>query len=441
VAFDVVVKAFFTDSGLSAGLATANDQLQRLKKSGPDAAMGVRGVEQGVRMLAFQAAGLPGPLGRIAAGLLQLGGGNALVLGVVAGVGAIGLAIRLMSQDARDNAAAQEEMLKKLGQLGPHAQATAARIRIAELERLRDTPTLLERGGTLVKGLLGPALGGASLAEQRQAIERQIAEQKMLLGSALGTVAKPGQEAQRGANLQVREALSRNVLGVDQGTDTAVTERIRRLRLEYEHIPPALAAVIAATERHAAELTLASTATRAAQEQTDEATIRNQMLGASEEAVTEALRRHKLELQGMAPALAAQVAGQERAAASNIKSANVLRTQLPQAFGAIAAAATQGFANMAQTIVQQFAGIVANLPGISPVGAGILGIVGSLFGSLFGGGHKDPVPVKVTNPEDFNRGPDRVTEIIVSPGGEELRRTRYEISRRARLDATDRSGG
>ena len=52
-------------------------------------------------------------MGRVAGGLLQLSGGNALVLGVVAGIGAIGLAIRLLSQDARDNAVAQDEMIKK----------------------------------------------------------------------------------------------------------------------------------------------------------------------------------------------------------------------------------------------------------------------------------------------------------------------------------------
>ena len=428
------------DNGLSAGLAKANERLKELGKSGPGAGAGLRAAEQGVRSLAFQAAGLPGPLGRVASGLLALAGGNALVLGVVAGISAIGLAIRLLSQDTRDNAKAQEEMTKKLAQLGPHGEAMAARLRIAELERQRDRPTPLDRLERAKKFMLSTSIL-PNLAEQDQDIERQIAEQRQILAKGLLGLGKPGAEAQRAAALGLGEARTRAQLAAEGTTATAVAERIRALRLEYEHIPPALAAAIAARERFTAELNLETTAFADAREQTTEADIRTRMLTASEDAVTEAIRRHKLELQGMAPAVAAQVAGQERAAASNIKSANVLRTQVPQAFAAIAGAATQGFANMAQTIVQQFSGIVANLPGVSPLGAGFIGVVGGLLGSLFGR-HREPVPVKVTNPEDLRRGPDRVTEIIVAADtGEELRRTRYEISRRQRLDATDRSGG
>jgi len=388
-------------------------------------------------------------MGRVAGGLLQLGGGSALMIAAVAGLGLVGLAIRALTQDARDNAVAQEEMTKKLSQIGPHGEAMAARVRIADLERQRDNPNVLERASQSGRERLRAltlGFAGASTTEIREEFERQIAEQRIIIAQAEGQLGKPGQQAHSAAIQQVREALSRSVMGGDvghnvQGTDTAVTERIRRLRLEYEHIPPALAAVIAATERHAAELVLESTAARSAQEQTDESVIRSRMLGASEEAVTEAIREHKLELQGLAPAVAAQIAGQERAAAANIKTANVLRTQVPQAFAAIAGAAVQGFSNMAQTIVQQFAGIVANLPGVSPLGAGVIGVVGGFLGGLFGR-HREPVPVKVTNPEDLRRGPDRVTEIIVSANtGEELRRTRYEIGRGKRLDATDRSGG
>src|SRR5438034_4917536 len=153
MAFDVVVRSFWTDSGLSAGLASANEKLRLLGRSGPNAATGLRSVEMGARMLAFQAVGLPGPLGRVAGGMLQLSGGSALMLAVVAGLGLAGAAIRDLTQDARENAAAQDAMIQKLGQLGPHGEAAAARIRLAELERQRNDPTFFENALRNAKAL------------------------------------------------------------------------------------------------------------------------------------------------------------------------------------------------------------------------------------------------------------------------------------------------
>lgn len=98
MAFDALVRFFFTDSGLSAGLAKANAALAQVGRSGPGARAGLRAAEQGMRALAFEAAGLGGPMGRISAGLLQLGGGSALVLGAVAGIGAVAGAYKLAAQ-------------------------------------------------------------------------------------------------------------------------------------------------------------------------------------------------------------------------------------------------------------------------------------------------------------------------------------------------------
>lgn len=98
MAFDVLVRALFTDNGLSAGLAQANASLHELGKSGPGAQRGLRLAETGMRALAFEAVGIQGPIGRVAEGLLQLGGGSALVLGAVAGIGAIAAAWKLSSQ-------------------------------------------------------------------------------------------------------------------------------------------------------------------------------------------------------------------------------------------------------------------------------------------------------------------------------------------------------
>ena len=106
----MVLRAFWADSGLSAGLAGANEKLQQLGRSGPGAPMGLRLVEQGARTLAFQAAGVGGPLGRISAGLLQLGGGQALVVGAVAGIGLIVGAYKAATAETDELTAATDKL-------------------------------------------------------------------------------------------------------------------------------------------------------------------------------------------------------------------------------------------------------------------------------------------------------------------------------------------
>lgn len=510
MAFDVVVRAFFTDSGLSAGLERANARLHELGRSGPGAAAGLRAAEMGARALAFQAVGMAGPLEKVSSGLLQLGGGSAGLLSAVVGLAAVGVAIRALTQDARDNAKAQQEMQKSLQQLGPHGEVAAARVELARLQQMRDTPTLVQRAERFGKGFLGPVLGGASLAEQDQELDRQIAHQRAIIARAGRDAEKPGASAEAGAALALREAQARsriesNARDIDRpATVTEVAEAVRRLRLEEDVHTRSVAAATAAMERHAAELNLDTDAVVAGREAITEAQIRLDMAGQSEAAVTEAIRRHKLELTGMSAAAAAYQASQERIAfvselvgkaqdsandalevakirtqhltaseedvtrairihqlvqqgmstaqatniattegqaAAHVKTAGVLRTQLPQAFAAMATAARTSMAAVAQSAVASATSIVQSLPGVTPVLGGVLGVVSSLFSSLFGSNGPGLLiagytPAALAQLREVQGSGTLVA--INSTGGADIATTQYLLARRSRQDAIPR---
>jgi len=123
---------------LSAGLAKSNAALGQLARSGPNAGQGLRAVERGAQLLAFQAAGLTGPLGRVSAGLLQLGGGNALVLGAVAGVGAIAFAYSALTKESREAAEAQQKLRDEI----VRTAAARSEARVPESQKIgRDVST------------------------------------------------------------------------------------------------------------------------------------------------------------------------------------------------------------------------------------------------------------------------------------------------------------
>lgn len=129
--FDMIVRAFFADGGLSAGLAKANAAITQVGKSGPGARAGLKAVETGARALAFEAAGLAGPMGRISAGLLQIGGGSAAVLGAVAGIGAIALAYNLLTKESREAAEAEKKHREELlASARARAQAAAPQTQV-----------------------------------------------------------------------------------------------------------------------------------------------------------------------------------------------------------------------------------------------------------------------------------------------------------------------
>lgn len=102
-------------------------------------------LKQGISSLAFQAAGLPGPLGKMTTSLLSFAGGSALVLGVVAGLGLISAAFNKIGE-AAENAEklsrdAAEAFTKHLGAI----RGTGEDQRFGLVTRLRELRTELER--------------------------------------------------------------------------------------------------------------------------------------------------------------------------------------------------------------------------------------------------------------------------------------------------------
>lgn len=443
MAWDILVRTFYSDSGLAVGLARGNDQLRNLARSGPNAGAGLRAVEQGIRTLAFSATGLPGPLGRIAGGLLQLGGGNALMLGALAGLAAAGAAIRALTKDARDNAEAQEAMLDKLGKIGPHGEITEARARLADLQQQLADPSFIQRVGRVGKAFLGPLLGGASLEEQKERLKRAIREQEDIIAAAQkrlaeqtgGDLLRSAQAGLDAAQLRLRQA--------GLGTDPQVglsrfqrEEELRRLQLIREGRPEDVATEVARRERLTAEINARREATERLNDTQLEAQIRNQNLTASEEAVTEAIVAQRLVIeQGLEPALARVIAHEQRLATDTIKVAQIFRQQIPAAFAAMGAAAAQSMAAVVQSAISSVAQIAQSLPGISPVAGGVIGFAAGLLGGLFG--HRSrPLPVEVTNAEELRpEGPDRFTlQLISATTGDIIEETIYELGRRTRLD-------
>lgn len=411
MSFDAIIRTLFSDSGLSIGLAKANAALRQLEQSGPGASRGVKAAEQGLRTLAFQAAGLPGPLGRVADGLLRFGGGSAAVLAVTAGIGLVVGAYKLLNQSAEETKKANEALIESMARLGPiaakHAELLKNRLAAAQLE---------------------------------------TASPYAFLGAQFGVGKTRDEQLAELASARVRLQTDLNVLLAEQGDKIEAAWRASIGLTEEQR--KAIEAWVAA-RRESGELRLGIWQLAPPGQTPNELAARTWQGAFANSAIAHP-NFSQFATPGM-PDTSGMVRGFDDVGAmidATIKETNKLlapdldetKALVVASFGAMAQAAILGSDQMARGFITGMAAILQSIPGVGPVAGSIIGAVGGIFGALFGG-HKEIVPVKVMNPEDFNRGPSRITEIIVSPGGEELSRTRYELSRRQRLDATDRSGG
>src|ERR1043166_9669357 len=100
MAWDIVARALFTDNGATAGLAKLNAEIHDVAKAAPGGTRAFSVMERGLSTLAFEAAGVTGPMGRIAESLLKFGGGSTLVLGAAAGIGLIAEAWKASAAEA-----------------------------------------------------------------------------------------------------------------------------------------------------------------------------------------------------------------------------------------------------------------------------------------------------------------------------------------------------
>lgn len=459
VQFDTALKNVTTTSGTGATtLFNLNKQQERLGETATTGTRGLHMVRSAAAALAFQAAGVPGAVGKIAEGLLLFGAGSTVVLGAVAGLALVATAIRAVTQDTRDDIAAQEALEQKLSGMGAHGEATAARLRLAQLEQERDAPTLAQRFHR-APTFAGPRIAGGWRPEELEQINREIAEQQGILDRAMLKFEDPQARALREASQGRREAGTRQRLigaevglfgpGLGEGTERvtastlALAEALRVERLEYEHIPPAIARKVAAQERETAEQTLMNDLTLDTFRQSREAELINQMVFASQEEVTEAIRRRKLEMMGLAPAAAAAISADERWAAGQVRVAGILRDALPRAFDAIAQGAIHGFDQMAQQLVSVATNALQQMPGISPLEGGLIGFVGSLVGNIFRP-HDNGVRIDSYSQQALEQmrraNPEAASAriIVINSQGHTVEELLYEAGRREDRDAIDR---
>jgi len=110
ISWDIIARALFVDNGAAAGLAKFNSQVHDVAKAAPGGTRAFSMMERGLQSLAFEAAGVSGPLGQVAAGLLRFGGGAGLVLGAAAGIGLVAEAYNLATAEAKNLTAAHEKL-------------------------------------------------------------------------------------------------------------------------------------------------------------------------------------------------------------------------------------------------------------------------------------------------------------------------------------------
>jgi len=267
---------------------------------------------------AFQIIGMGGMVGRLSSGLLLFAAGSGPALAAVLAIGALGLAFRDATRDARMNREENEKLVVSLKAIGTHATITANRIEIQRLEALRDEPSL---GRRLVRGALGIMREGPLQGVQNQRVvdveelEREIARLRGEIGAAGEDLTQPGREALRSANFAREAARLRQQLFSTGGPVTAldVTERLRAQALRQDpNISAEQAQTIARRERETAAINASTEAHQKLREAMEDAAIRLDMVGAAPQAVTEALRARALERAGMAPDAAAGLAARER---------------------------------------------------------------------------------------------------------------------------------
>lgn len=103
-------------------------------RSAVQATQGLTQLRGAMTVLASQAVGLPGPLGRIASSLGLMGLGSPVMTGILAGIAAVGLAWQALTRDSRTQREENEKMAKSFRDMESGLSESAKRIRIATLE-------------------------------------------------------------------------------------------------------------------------------------------------------------------------------------------------------------------------------------------------------------------------------------------------------------------
>lgn len=122
---------------------------QRMGRAAMSSSAVVNKLERALGGMAFAAAGVPGPLGRIASILLQFSAGGLVTLGVVAGIGAIGAAYNAFTDQTKKAAEGQDILARAIAETERQARAAKTTQTISDM-----------MAGTVPGGPRGPLLVG-----------------------------------------------------------------------------------------------------------------------------------------------------------------------------------------------------------------------------------------------------------------------------------------
>lgn len=104
------------------GFAQANQTVGNFQTTATKSTATARGLQNALRAVAFQATGVPGPVGRLATVLSSFAIGGGLVTGILAGLAAIGLAMKVLGDKANllanNVVAARERLRRVIGEVG-----------------------------------------------------------------------------------------------------------------------------------------------------------------------------------------------------------------------------------------------------------------------------------------------------------------------------------
>src|SRR3990167_5327222 len=131
------------------GFEQASQATTRLGRNSMTSASMVNRLERAMGGMAFAAAGVPGPLGRIASILLQFSTGGLVTLAAITGIGLIGAAYNRLRDQTKDAAKEQDMLARAIEDTARRAREAAASRTISGI-----------MAGTVPGGPRGPLLKG-----------------------------------------------------------------------------------------------------------------------------------------------------------------------------------------------------------------------------------------------------------------------------------------
>lgn len=120
---------------------TVTQSAQQVQGAAGMAARGIKVLERGIGGLAFQAAGVPGPIGKMSATLLGMGVGGPVTLAVIAGMGLIAAAFNKVGEAAEEaekvSREAAERFTQHLGTIRGLSEKTDRSAILSQMARLQ----------------------------------------------------------------------------------------------------------------------------------------------------------------------------------------------------------------------------------------------------------------------------------------------------------------